>query len=248
MAASKADLSDWFARGVQLGATHMIVVVDTFDYEDYPLFVCPGDDFWSIHDQHNGPNMTKVMEVYDLAADKWEQLNEHRAFHYPPRPGVQPEPRTPDNMPPGMLAQADQLQAQAAEHREATERLVAEALAAGPLPEGDDFWSVPEAPRASFKIPMDRESNWDICPVCRDYLSYFDEFPGIDHMRQYHQHHKMEAVSEKAPEPTNDWPLCRHLQPPHPLDALYPKPEPIVVDGERICSYCGQPWPLDGDV
>lgn len=39
-------------------------------------------------------------------------------------------------------------------------------------------------------IPMDPESNWDICPVCREHLSGLDEFPGIPIMRERHEAHK----------------------------------------------------------
>lgn len=148
MAATRIDISSWFDQGVRMGAAHMIVVCDTFDYEDYPVFVMPTDDFWAEHDRNNGPNMTKIMEVYDLALDKQAQLAERRAFHPAPRPVPGTGTRTPDNMPVGMLAEADQLQARAAEHAEATDQLVAEALAAGPLPEDEGFWTLPEDPTA----------------------------------------------------------------------------------------------------
>jgi hypothetical protein len=38
MAATKDDLSNWFDDGVSAKATHMIVVCDTFNYDDYPVF------------------------------------------------------------------------------------------------------------------------------------------------------------------------------------------------------------------
>lgn len=33
MGTTQQEISEWFDRGVKEGATHMIVVCDTFDYE-----------------------------------------------------------------------------------------------------------------------------------------------------------------------------------------------------------------------
>ena len=41
---TKHEIAQWFDRGVSEGATHMIVVCDTFDHEDYPVYVTPSDD------------------------------------------------------------------------------------------------------------------------------------------------------------------------------------------------------------
>lgn len=65
-----------------MGATHMIVVCDSFDWEDYPVFVMPGQDAREIAKQHDGPNMTKLMEVYKLADDWPKQLEQRRCFTY----------------------------------------------------------------------------------------------------------------------------------------------------------------------
>lgn len=77
---SKSEISSWFDRGVESGATHMIVVCDTFDYEDYPVFVMPDDNIETKLIQYRG-NMQRVMEVYNMKLDKQTQLNEHRAYH-----------------------------------------------------------------------------------------------------------------------------------------------------------------------
>ena len=86
MAASKRDIVGWFDRGVEENATYMIVVCDTFDWEDYPVYVGKDEEFYSIHDKYtNGQNMQRVMEVYDLKADKNTQLDSRRVFNLPPR-------------------------------------------------------------------------------------------------------------------------------------------------------------------
>ena len=44
MAASKEDVKRWTDTARKQGATHVISVCDTFDWDDYPVYVMPGDD------------------------------------------------------------------------------------------------------------------------------------------------------------------------------------------------------------
>jgi hypothetical protein len=82
MATSREDIRGWLKEGKKQGATHTIVVCDTFDHEDYPVHVKPGEDVRKKYEEYNGPNMQRVMEVYSHAHDHEAQLNEHRAFHF----------------------------------------------------------------------------------------------------------------------------------------------------------------------
>jgi hypothetical protein len=45
----------------------MIVVCDTFDWEDFPSYVMPYEDVVQMAQQRHGTNMQKVMEVYNLS-------------------------------------------------------------------------------------------------------------------------------------------------------------------------------------
>lgn len=74
-AAARKTLERWFKRGLEQGATHFIVVCDTFDYEDYPVYVSPSENVHQKAKEYDGPNMQKVMEVYDLRRDMDEQIN-----------------------------------------------------------------------------------------------------------------------------------------------------------------------------
>lgn len=85
MGTTKQDLSDWFDTGVAGKATHMIVVCDTFEHEDYPVYAGTDDEALKAYDAHNGENMQRVMEVYDLRMDKTMQLEGGRAFNLPRR-------------------------------------------------------------------------------------------------------------------------------------------------------------------
>ena len=81
MAATRQDIEGWFDRGVAQKARHMIVVCDSFDYDDYPVFTTTDDE--CLQRYKNPGEMQRVMEVYDLRADKAEQMNERRAMRLP---------------------------------------------------------------------------------------------------------------------------------------------------------------------
>jgi hypothetical protein len=59
----------------------MIVVCDTYDYEDYPVYVKPGEDACEKVKEYNGPNMQRVMEVYSLTSPKEPQLAAERVWN-----------------------------------------------------------------------------------------------------------------------------------------------------------------------
>ena len=86
MGTSIQQISDWFDRGVRNGATHMLVVCDTFDHEDYPIYVFPGEyahEKATLGYGYPGEkNMQRVMECYDLNRDKEEQLAVGRVFNF----------------------------------------------------------------------------------------------------------------------------------------------------------------------
>jgi hypothetical protein len=77
------NISGWFDTGVARGASHMLIVCDTFDQNDYPFYVQPGEDPQEKEIEFNRNEMTIVMECYVLdPSRKLAQLIEDRAFHY----------------------------------------------------------------------------------------------------------------------------------------------------------------------
>lgn len=83
MSTTVDTIARWFQAGVEKKATHMIVVCDTFDYDDYPVYVHADEDALDmVEKRFSGQNMQKVMEVYDLSLDMQQQLQETRAFNY----------------------------------------------------------------------------------------------------------------------------------------------------------------------
>ena len=78
MGTSKDDIREWFREGEKKGATHLIVVCDTYDYEDYPVYVMPDQDVREEESNYDGKNIQKIMEVYNLSMDMEEQINGDR--------------------------------------------------------------------------------------------------------------------------------------------------------------------------
>jgi len=82
MGTTKANIRGWIedAQG-ERDISHVIIVCDTFDWEDYPVRVKIGQDVREKMKEYNHTNMQKIMEVYNLGMDIEKQLNEHRAYH-----------------------------------------------------------------------------------------------------------------------------------------------------------------------
>lgn len=63
MAATREDVDRWIATAKAKGETHIISVCDTFDYDDYPVYVLPGEDLEEKKKEYNQVNMQKINEV-----------------------------------------------------------------------------------------------------------------------------------------------------------------------------------------
>lgn len=78
MAASRQEISAWFDLGVERGATHMLVLCDTYDWGDYPVFAKSAQE--AKNRAANPGDMQRVMEVYNLRKDKEPQLDQFRVY------------------------------------------------------------------------------------------------------------------------------------------------------------------------
>lgn len=83
MGTSKQEISDWFDRGVKEKKDYMLVVCDTFDHEDFPVYTTREKYSDVYAEYNNGKNMHRIMEVYDLHKERDPQLNELRSFNGP---------------------------------------------------------------------------------------------------------------------------------------------------------------------
>ncbi len=55
-----SDLDKWVAEAVENGSSHIIVVCDTFEYDDYPVYVKAGEDLREARFKYDGRNMQMV--------------------------------------------------------------------------------------------------------------------------------------------------------------------------------------------
>jgi hypothetical protein len=74
---TRTEISKWFDEGVQMGKGYMLILCDTYDWSDYPDYYAHRVD--AERKAKFPGEMQKVMEVYDLNADKDQQLNQRRA-------------------------------------------------------------------------------------------------------------------------------------------------------------------------
>lgn len=89
MTATRADIVDWLQQGQKQGAAYMIVAVDRYDHDNYPIYFNENElnEFWERYDKlSRGENMQGCDEVYDFSLSLDNQLKEHRARNLPPRP------------------------------------------------------------------------------------------------------------------------------------------------------------------
>lgn len=78
---TKSEIREWLERGAKKNATHMIVVCDTYDWDDYPVFVSADENVSEAMKRYDRVNMQKIMEVYNLGMDIETQLNEPCAMN-----------------------------------------------------------------------------------------------------------------------------------------------------------------------
>lgn len=78
---TKSEIREWLKISQEAGATHMIVVCDTYDHSDYPVSVIPPVKVTDKFKECASGSMTRVMEVYALHLDWEKQLSEHRSMH-----------------------------------------------------------------------------------------------------------------------------------------------------------------------
>ncbi len=79
--ADKYQIRLWLDEALKLGATHLIVVVNKY-WDDFPVYVMPGEDTREVAARYDGIDRQRIMEVYSLAMDLEAQLDEFRAFHW----------------------------------------------------------------------------------------------------------------------------------------------------------------------
>jgi len=65
MAASLQEVTQWQTEAKRRGATHLISVCDTFDYDDYPVYVMEGDNLEELKKRYSS-NMQSINEIIEI--------------------------------------------------------------------------------------------------------------------------------------------------------------------------------------
>ena len=78
---TREQIRQWLIHGQALNATHVIIACDTFDHEDYPIYVQSTDNINEKIKEYDWKNMQKIMEVYNLSMDIEVQLAEQRVWN-----------------------------------------------------------------------------------------------------------------------------------------------------------------------
>ncbi len=80
---STLETRAWFNDGRQMKAAFMVVIYDSLNARDYPIFIAdPKKVKDAIKDASRAP-MQRLLEVYDLNEDRDIQLAENRTWRLP---------------------------------------------------------------------------------------------------------------------------------------------------------------------
>lgn len=85
---SKDEIRSWlsspeYRTGLNT-PTHMLVITDSYDWSDYPVYVLEGENVHEVVAYYNRKEMQNVTEVYWLGGDIEAQLDLTRSFTYGP--------------------------------------------------------------------------------------------------------------------------------------------------------------------
>jgi hypothetical protein len=84
VATNRVEIAQWLAHAQDEGASHLLIVCDGFDYEEYPVLVMPEENVEEKIDEYNAKAMQNVMEVYHMQIDIPMQLGQTRAWNIGP--------------------------------------------------------------------------------------------------------------------------------------------------------------------
>jgi hypothetical protein len=75
-------LRNWLEEGkTRENVSHLIVVCDLWDYEEYPMLVYKHENVVSVINSIDNINMQKIMEVYSYDKDIENQLTHPRSWN-----------------------------------------------------------------------------------------------------------------------------------------------------------------------
>ena len=79
MPALLKEIKKWLEDAKSKGSGFLIVMCDTFDNDDYPIFIEKGEDIKEEVKKLHRKDMQRAVEIYDMDKDLDSQIEEHRA-------------------------------------------------------------------------------------------------------------------------------------------------------------------------
>ena len=81
MTATLQVIQRWLIEAKENGATHLIVAVDRYDHENYPVYVSSNEDVSDEIKRIESSSMQGIDEVYNMSMDIDEQLSQERVYN-----------------------------------------------------------------------------------------------------------------------------------------------------------------------
>ena len=78
---TKNEIREWLGDGEWIKASHMMIILDNFSNESYPVYIMLHEDVREMFRQYNHKNMQEVHEIYSFSYNLEKQLTERRAFY-----------------------------------------------------------------------------------------------------------------------------------------------------------------------
>ena len=80
---SRSEIKEWLGSSEEMKKefSHMIVVCDTYDYEDYPVYVNRNENVQEVIDNYSSKPMQQIMEVYSYDLNIFDQLGSDRVWN-----------------------------------------------------------------------------------------------------------------------------------------------------------------------
>ena len=69
MAAGRRDVDRWIDTAKQKGCKYIISVCDTFDWDDYPVYIKDKNELVMRVDHYDGQNMQRINEIIRINDD-----------------------------------------------------------------------------------------------------------------------------------------------------------------------------------
>ena len=80
---TRDEIRQWLIEGKEKNHKYMMVICDTYDHEDFPVYYDTRDEVVTRLNKtrSDNNNMERTMEIYDLSMSIKKQLEEHTAWH-----------------------------------------------------------------------------------------------------------------------------------------------------------------------